>query len=185
MHKIIFYKKLPQKLRTIFDQFIYESFDRGLSRGELKEDNDKFCSKKDRIGYVLTFKVNRIIGAVIILKRRIRFNGANLILGGVGGVSVHKKYRRQGIATAMLKIAMRNLKREKCDLVYLCTYIEKLKKLYSPAGFTALNRPHMFLGKSGKRYTEHDAMIAPVNSPEKFKAVLTDNKPFDIGRGNW
>jgi len=41
------------------------------------------------------------------------------------------------------------------------------------------------LGKSGKRYTEQDAMIAPVCSPEKFKAILSDSKPFDIGQGNW
>ena len=183
--KIVFYKKLPRNLKEEFEGLMKRSFSWHETGQEKETEQDKFCSQKDQIGFVLSLNNNQLIGAVIILKRLIKFNGVNLILGGIGGVSVLRKYRRQGMATVMLKTAMENLQRENCDLAYLCTDIEKLKKLYTPAGFVALNRPHTFLGKSGKRYTEHDAMVAPVNSLEKFQAVLADNKPFDIDRGNW
>lgn len=184
-YKIIFYKKLPQNLKTDFDSLMKRSFSWHQTGKEKKKEHDKFCSKKDQRGFVLALNNNQIIGAVIILKRKIKFNNVSLTLGGIGGVSVRREYRRHGLATALLKKAMEMLKEEKCDMAYLCTYIEKLGRLYKPFGFVALKRPHTFLGKSGKRYTEYDAMIAPVNSPEKFKAILTDDKPFDIGRGNW
>jgi len=185
MPKIVFYKKVPQNLKVDFDHLIKRSFSWHQSGKEKKKEHDKFCSKKDQTGYVLALDNKQIIGVVIILKRRIKFKEMNLVLGGIGGVCVEKQYRRQGVAMSMLQVAMERLKQGKCDVAYLCTDINNLKNLYTPVGFVALNRPHTFLGKSGKRYTEHDAMIAPVNSPEKFKAVLTDNKPFDIGRGNW
>lgn len=185
MFKIIFYKKLPQSLKTDFDSLMKRSFSWHQSGPEKQEEYDKFCSKKDQIGYILSFNDKRIIGAVIILERQVKFNEANLVLGGIGGVSVRRKYRRQGLAIAMLKTAMEMLKQEKCDIAYLCTDVKKLKNLYLPVGFVVLNRPHTFLGRSGKRYTEYDAMIAPVNSSEKFQKVLADKAPFDIGRGNW
>lgn len=182
MYKIRFYRKLTIKHKADFDRLIKELFVWHESGRKHWEEADKFCSKRNEIGFVLSFDADELIGAVVILKRRLK---NQLILGGIGGVCVKPRFRRQSVATKMLKIAMINLKKEKCDLVYLCTDVRKLKNLYAAVGFTPLNRPHTFLGKSGKRYTEHDAMIAPVNSPEKFKAVLNDNKPFDIGRGNW
>ena len=114
MLKIVFYKKLPRLLKTDFDDLMKRSFFWHQSGKEKQEEHDKFCSKKDHIGYVLALKVNRIIGVVIILKRHVKFNNANLVLGGIGGVSVRPEYRRQGLATAMLKIAMKMLKQESC-----------------------------------------------------------------------
>jgi hypothetical protein len=51
--------------------------------------------------------------------------------------------------------------------------------------FVPLGRAHTYRGKSGKRYTEQDGLIAPVTSPETFARVIKDQPPFDIGRGNW
>ena len=183
--KIIFYNRVPKKLKANFDQLMRQSFTWSTAGKKKAEEYDKFCSQKDQIGYVLSLDDSQIIGAVIILKRRIKFNDADLVLGGIGGVSVRQKYRRQGMATVILKTAMKKLKQEKCDVAYLCTDINKLKNLYAKVGFVPLNRSHTFLGRSGKKYTEHDAMIASVNSIKKFKDVMLGNKSFNIGVGNW
>ncbi|MEK7513810.1 MAG: GNAT family N-acetyltransferase [Patescibacteria group bacterium] len=184
-YKIIFYKKLLSDLKKQLDQLINESFFWHKSGKEKQVEYDKFCSKKNEIGYVIALENNLLIGVVIVLKRNLVFNQDKLVLGGIGGVSVKLDKRRKGIATALLKEGMKILKQNKCDLAYLCTDINKLTNLYVKVGFVPLNRQHSFLGRSGKRYTEYDAMIAPVNSQSKFQAVLSDKKPFDIGRGNW
>lgn len=74
-----------------------------------------------------------------------------------------------------------------CDIAYLCTNVEKewMVRFYKKAGFVRLMRGHTYTGKSGKRYTEFDGMIAPVCSAEKFQRISMIKKPFDIGRGNW
>ncbi len=58
-------------------------------------------------------------------------------------------------------------------------------RFYEKAGFVRLPRGHTYSGKSGKRYSENDGMIAPVSSIEKFQRIITSEKLFDIGRGNW
>ena len=165
-YKIILYKKLSGEWQVQFNQLIQESFFLNLTKTKLEENKDKFCSQKDKIGYLLALENQKIIGILVLLKRKLIFNHQKLILGGFGGLCVVEAKRKQGIATALLKKGMARLKQENCDIAYL-------------------NRQHTYLGSSGKRYTEHDAMIAPVNSPKKFKAVLRNDRPFDIGVGNW
>jgi predicted acetyltransferase len=183
--KIVFYKRLPKKLDREFNALMNLIFRRFMPKEERKREDEKYCSQQDRIGYFFAIDNNKIIGAVVILKRRIKFNNLDIILGGIGGVAVIRKYRRRGIATFMLKRAMGELKKAGCDLAYLCAYIEKMGELYRSVGFMPLGRQYTFLDKTGNRYFEADAMIAPVNSPEKFQAVLTGKKVLDIGRGNW
>jgi hypothetical protein len=75
-----------------------------------------------------------------------------------------------------------------CDIAYLCANVHNpgiLTLYYGQIGFVPLGRPHTYRGKSGKRYTDQDGMIAPVTSPETFAQVIKDQPRFDIGRGNW
>jgi predicted acetyltransferase len=183
--KIVFYKRLSPRLDREFNTLMNLIFRQSMSKAERKKEDEKFCSQNDRVGYVFAMKNNEIIGAVIILKRQIKFEGTNIVLGGIGGVAVIKKYRQQGIASSLLKRALSQLKKESCDLAYLCTFIEKLGRLYQPFGFVPLGRQYTFLDKSGNRYFEADAMIAPINSPKKFHLVLSGKEILDIGRGNW
>ena len=184
-YKIILYKKLSGDWRVQFNQLIHKTFFLDFTEAKLEENKDKFCSQKDKIGYLLALENQKIIGILVLLKRRLIFNHQKLILGGFGGLCVVEAKRKQGIATALLKKGVVRLKREDCDIAYLCTDIKQLGNLYKPFGFVALNREHSYLGKSGKRYIEDDAMVAPINSREKFQAVLSDKKIFNIGRGNW
>jgi ribosomal protein S18 acetylase RimI-like enzyme len=113
--------------------------------------------------------------------------GGTLVLGGIGDVCVAPEYRRQGIATDLALTALLVLDVAGCDVAYLCAVVclPHIVKLYGRAGFVVLGRPHTYLGASGRRYVDHDAMIAPVGSRALFEQVLADTVPFDIGRGNW
>lgn len=106
-------------------------------------------------------------------------------LGGLGGVATDAAWRGRGIASATTAAGMARLRELGCDVAYLCTDIEKRAHLYGQVGFVPLGRPHTYLGASGKRYTDDDGMVAAVNSPDLLAAILADDQPFDIGRGNW
>jgi len=152
---------------------------------EKAEHDDKYCSKKDRIGFSLAVKENQVIGVVVILKRIIPYQGKQIILGGIGGVCINEKFRRKGIAKKLLKIAVGKLKEEKCDIAYLCTDTENLVVLYEPFCFNKLKKQYTYLGKSGKRYFEWGGMIAPINSTALFQQIMEGKESFDIGIGNW
>jgi ribosomal protein S18 acetylase RimI-like enzyme len=92
-----------------------------------------------------------------------------------------------GVATALLKRAMEELNAQKCDVAYLCTDIHNpaMVKLYTGVGFVPLNKSYIYVGRSGKRYTETDGMIAPLQSNEKFDLILNGKEILDLDTGNW
>ena len=106
-------------------------------------------------------------------------------LGGIGGVFTVKSYRRRGIAVRMLHLGMLGLKELGADVAYLCTDMGNLSELYWSFGFRHMVQGHTYLGKSGKRYTEKDGMMAPVNSVNIFMSLMRSKLPIDIGVGNW
>ena len=152
---------------------------------EKEEHEDKYCSKSDIFGYLIAYEDDELVGGVELFKRKINYSNKLILLGGFGSLWVREDKRRQGIALEVLKRGMKILKKESCDLAYLCTDINKLKDLYSKVGFMPLGKDYSFTGKSGKKYIEDDGMIAPVNSEKNFKQIIEDNKPLDIGLGNW
>lgn len=179
-------KNIPPGLFKKIDNLLELCFSQKERTPEQKaEHDDKYCSKKDRIGISFSENKGEIVGVVILLKRNLRYRGKQLILGGIGGVCVNENYRRKGLASNLLKIAVEKLKDEKCDLVYLCTDTDKLANLYKPFGFKKLETQYTYLGKSGKRYYEWGGMIAPITSSSLFKQILDNKESFDIGIGNW
>lgn len=154
---------------------------------EQAKHEDRYCSNEDIIGHVVALHDDKVFGVIIVLKRNISFQGQEILLGGIGGVCTDKSKRRMGIATMLLKTAMEHLRKNNCDVAYLCADIHNpgMVRLYGQVGFVILNKPHTYLGKSGKRYTDTDGMIAPVSSQEVFMEIMRDKEPFDIGRGNW
>lgn len=130
---------------------------------------------------------NQLICRITILKRKVEFTGQPLTLGGIGRVCTIPARRRKGLATKLLTLATAELTKAGCEITYLCTDVTNpgMVRLYQKVGFTRLGRPHTFVGKSGKRYRETNAMIAPLVSLDKFKAVMTAKESLDIGVGNW
>lgn len=162
-------------------------FNSERTKEQQAEHDDQFCSQGDRQKFVFALQGEKVIGSVTVLKRSIPFNGRKIILGGLGGVCTHPSQRKQGIATSLVGLAVEELKKLGCDVAYLCTDIDDPQKagLYKKFGFQALPVPHTYVGASGKRYTESDGMVAPINSDEIFQEILASAKPFDIGTGNW
>ncbi|MDZ7586210.1 MAG: GNAT family N-acetyltransferase [Patescibacteria group bacterium] len=187
--KIVVYKRISERLKKPVKQFdrdcfpwIYET------KKRISEHQDKFSpSVKDQFSHFCALENNNLIGRVIVMKRKIKFANRPVILGGIAGVCVCPEKRKKGLATKLLKRAMAELKKTGCDIAYLCTDAgnQGFLKLYGQVGFTVLGRPQTYSGKSGKRYIDNDAMIAPVNSLTIFKQVLIAKEPLDIGAGNW
>lgn len=148
---------------------------------------DRFCSEDDLIYYILATQNDQLIGETRVLKRTILFNGQKILLGGIGSVATHPDFRKQGLATKMVKKGMDLLKKEQCDVAYLCADAHSLKALefYESFGFRRLLQNHTYTGRSGKRYTDTDGMIGPVTSKKLFRTILATKTPFDIGKGNW
>jgi ribosomal protein S18 acetylase RimI-like enzyme len=151
------------------------------------DQDEKFCSEADIVSYILVKDAQHVIGETRVYKRSIQYEGRQILLGGIGSVGTHPDKRRQGVAIAMLTKAMDLLDQHTCDVVYLCadTYNEALMRLYEQFGFTRLDKTHTYLGKSGKRHTDRDGMVAPMRATDVYKKILAGTKAFDIGVGNW
>lgn len=148
---------------------------------------DRYCSQSDLIYYILAWEKDKLIGETRVFKRTILFNSQKVVLGGIGSVATHPDFRKQGIATKMVKKGMDLLKKEGCAVAYICADAHSLKALefYESFGFRRLLRNHIYLGKSGKRYIDTDGLLAPVTSRKLFNHILATTTPFDIGKGNW
>lgn len=157
----------------------------GKTPQQLAEDRDQFCSTP--FAYILALEGDSVIGVVALHKREITYQGAEIVLGGFGGVYTVEEKRRKGVATTLLKQGMQELRSRGCDIAYLCTDIENqwLVEFYGYFGFVLLGRSCVYLGKSGRRYIEENGLIAPVESQDKFDLVLKGEEILDLGVGNW
>ena len=179
------YRQVPVSFRKYVEDLSEMCFGKKRNLEDQAKHDDQVCSKKDRFAMVLALDGKKVIGKIGVLKRTIYFKNKKIILGGIGGVCTREDERGQGVATAMLKKAMVELKKAGCDVAYLNANPEKGPKLYGPYGFVFLKRLYTLLGKSGKRYFEDCGMVAPVNSITVFNEIMADEEPFDIGVGNW
>jgi predicted acetyltransferase len=186
-YEIKTFDKVPEELEEKVTKLSLASFKRSEDPAERENHNDRYCSEHDVFKVLLAMKNNEVLGRIMLFKRIVPYNGKTIVLGGIGGVCTDEKYRRQGIATTMLREGMTILKEQNCDIAYLCTdiYNPSRIKLYGQFGFVLLNKPHTYLGKSGKRYVDTDGMIAPIHSEPIFKQIVETKEPFDIGKGNW
>ncbi|MFS8131303.1 MAG: GNAT family N-acetyltransferase [Candidatus Dojkabacteria bacterium] len=157
--------------------------------GAMEWDSENMENEYDRyatlpFGYVIA-EDSKPLGAINLLKRKINYEGKEIILGGLGGVCTHKEHRKKGIGTQMLKEAMIQLKKEGCDIAFLNTDLDELSDFYGKVGFVPLNRDYKATGKSGKEYTDKGGMIAPLNSVELFNLVKETASVFDIEGNDW
>jgi predicted GNAT family N-acyltransferase len=188
-HKLKIANYLDKDLEKKIDAFRNKTTkmsDRVRSKKEKSVHNDKYCSYGDIKKWILVLEKDDIIGVTAIFCREILFNNKKIYLGGIGKVRVRDDKRRMGIASAMMSEAIKQLKIVNSDIAYLCTDMQSfLVKFYEKYDFEKMNQSYTFLSKSGKRYTENEGMIAPINSKKIFEEIMEDKKAFDIGIGNW
>ncbi|UZE94139.1 MAG: GNAT family N-acetyltransferase [Candidatus Pacearchaeota archaeon] len=182
-YEIRTYSKVPRKLKTQVEKICHECFYARMPKKEVKENKDKYCSKG--YAHILALENSSVISTVELFRRVIRYKGKKIILGGIGGLCTVKKKRGKGIASYLMKKSMEDLRKQKCEVAFLCTNIKdpKLGGLYKKFGFVIMKQPYTFLGKSGKRYTEKNGMIALVRSKSKFNLILKGKETLDIGYG--
>ena len=85
---------------------------------------DRFCSRADTWRHVLAFSdADAVVGFATVYRRRIEFNGASIVLGGLGDVCTDPAWRHQGIASAVSAAAVEEMKRASCDVAYLCAAV--------------------------------------------------------------
>jgi predicted N-acetyltransferase YhbS len=179
---------LPDDLREAARALARACFkEPGETEEQRAERHDRFASQDDVVRRILALKDGEVIGLAVAYRRSIRFAGWPVTLGGLGDVCVAPEYRRQGLATRLTLTALDELRWVGCDVAYLCALLEKpgLTELYERAGFRRLTYGHTYVGASGRRYVDHDGMIAPLLSRQLFEAIMIQPEPFDIGRGNW
>jgi GNAT superfamily N-acetyltransferase len=183
--EIKIFPKITSALAKSVDRFVFQNF---YTEEERTPENvaaveERFCSQPK--AWLLVFEGDQIIGGAKLYRRKVIFNNREVILGGVGSVCTRADRRNQGIATAMLKEAVKILKGWECDIAYLCADIEETGSLYSQVGFVSLNIPYTYYGRSGKLHEGHNGMIAPLNSSIIFEEVLSSKHKLHLGQGNW
>lgn len=182
------YDAIPGDVAQAVRSLLQQCFGRmGMTDDWRQEQDDRFCSQGDVLKHVIAVDGEEVIGFARAYRRTITRHDRAVILGGLGAVCTAPARRHAGVATAVVRAALHELHMVQCDLAYLCAEVSNpgIVRLYGQVGFVPLNRPHTFVGQSGKRYTDMDAMIAPVTSALVFEEVLGDREPFDIGTGNW
>lgn len=177
--------KLPKQYKRKVSMLLYRCFRAGRSSRQRAVGRDQYCDNP--FAYILALEKKTLKGVVLLYKKNIKHGGKSIILGGIGGVCTKKKERKRGIATSLLKRAMQCLKSEGCDVAYLCTDVKNPEnvRLYGKLGFVKLDKPYTYLGKSGKRYTERNGMVAPVRSRAKFNLIRKGKETLDLGISNW
>lgn len=173
--------KIPAELKIRLDKFSDENW------GEhVDSDDERRSNLFDNDKSAVVARVNKkLVGLLFIHFRKIKFDNKTVKLGGVGGVVVDKNLRRKGIATALLKRAILEMKKKGVDISMLGTDIDKLEGLYAKAGFTRLGRPYYFINIKGEQKTENGGMIAPVKSNEIFNFILRSGKKVKVGISNF
>lgn len=182
------YTSLPEELAETASRMRHNAQDTSrLAKSEIERDTfeDRFFIRHNPIYQLIARENSEIVGGIKLFKKPIFFRKEALLLGGIGGVWVRSDMRRKGIATILVSEGMDLLKKEKCDIAYLCTTINVHGPLYAKVGFVPLKKQHTYTGKSGKRYSDTDGMIAPVCSPKMVGKIINSMESFDIGEGNW
>jgi len=183
----IFDFPIPDILKEKVDKLLNESFgvESGASLRRIKESKNTHYSNP--VTYILTFKGEDLIGIQMIFLRKITFENEGILIGGLGGLCVDKRYRGQGVATELLKEAIEVLKELNCDVGILFTNIKNPRyiKLYGKFGFVIFEKEYTFLDKAGKIQKDGSAMIACINSKEKFNLILNSEEILHLGAGEW
>lgn len=170
-------RKITQSVVYFLSRFM------GWTADDMADQDDRYGSLP--FGYVIAYENKEIIGSINLLTRKIKFKGKDISLGGFGGVCTHIEWRRKGIASKLLQKGVEVLKQNGCDIVLLCTDINKLGKLYGQSGFVPLGRAYKATGLSGKIYLDKGGMIAKLNSQKIFDEVMNDKEIFDIQGQDW
>lgn len=156
------------------------------TRQEQIEHLDRYCSRDDIKCWILAYNQDLLIGRIAIFLREIEWQDQKMFLGGIGKVKVRDDYRRQGVASVMMKRSMQELKRLKADMAFLNTdFASFLPNFYAKYGFKKMNQPYTYISRLGKKYSEENGMIAAVCNLKLVEETMMSDEILNLGKGNW
>lgn len=139
-----------------------------------------------RFGRIFVHQNKKIIAGTGLFKRYVNFDGKRILLGGLGGVCVLKKYRRRGIATKLVRYGLNILQKKGCDVATLSVDLEKqIYGLYKKNGFKFINRKVSFNDINHKKHYIDGVMFLPLHSQEKYDHIMNSKKNLHMGKGYW
>lgn len=134
--------------------------------------------------HVFAYLGEELVGMATFFKKEVNFQGETLKIAGLGGLTVSKEHRGEGIARKLIEERLKIAEEWGADIAFLNTDIGKLGGMFAKFGFRPLGRNYSFVGKSGQVHEDDSGMIAPVNSRDKFAKVLQSAEVFFIGESN-
>ncbi|MBL8014595.1 MAG: GNAT family N-acetyltransferase [Candidatus Doudnabacteria bacterium] len=139
---------------------------------------------KDPDTYVLAYLGDELVGVATFFKKEVEFQGEKLKIAGLGGLTVAKEHRGEGVGRKLIEERLKIAQEWGADIAFLNTDIDKLGGMFAKFGFQPLGRNYSFVGKSGQVHEDDSGMIAPINSRDKFAKVLQSVEVFFIGESN-
>ena len=91
---------------------------------------------------------HKIVGAIYVnLVEEIIFNSKNYLIGDINDVSCHPNYTRKGIATKLMEMAMKYMKKRNCDLSILTADYKGFarSKIYLKFGYVDVDREFLLI----------------------------------------
>lgn len=175
---------LPEDIGLKVKQFDTANFDIEETEDPEFEEDIAEHYFAPRFATVIAYIDDEIVGTSSLRLRTIEFEGKKVFLGGQGGITVSKDKRKQGIGTQLLKRSIEVFHENNCDIAFLNTDIEILGHIFEKIGYKVYPREYFYIGKSGKQYSDNNAMLAPVNSREIFDVIMDSDMNLDIGESN-
>ena len=116
--------------------------------------------------HVLVWEGDEIVNHVEIVERTVSVGGQPVRLGGIGGVSTLKAWRKRGLAEAALKTAVDTLRDPLAVDFGLLVCGEVMIPYYSKFGWKLIGRPMWIDQPKGRVLYTHPIMILPVCKDE-------------------
>lgn len=133
--------------------------------------------------HLMAYEGDELVGVAHITKRVTTVDNQEIVLACFGGLVVSQEHRGKGIASELIKKRFEIACDWKADVAFLNT-AKRNCEFFAKFGFERMNHNYSFKGKSGKVIEDDNGMLAPLNSAEKFKLVMTSLEPLYIGEGN-
>ncbi len=137
---------------------------------------------------VLAYSKGRLVGCLILHKRKIEFDGREITMGGAVGACVSSDIRGRGISQKLIKKGLAVLKEQGCDVACLNADLDNRREafeLYKKLGFKLMERRISFEDIHGNLRYDTGTMFIPLNSEELFNHIMNSKSTFHYGKGYW
>jgi len=150
-----------------------------------EEIEERFCAEVH--ARILAYSNEKLVGYLILHKRKIEFDDREIIVGGAVGACVAKYMRRRGIGKRLMNKGLAVLKKQGCDVACLNADPENRKAAFElyELGFRLMERRISFEDINDNLRYDTGTMFIPLNSEELFSRIMNSKSIFHYGRGYW